>query len=65
VGYLPRRTKAMNKDAKVKLHIHEEKLCICSSWFLEHLSSHWTKKYYVEVGVVYAAPSVYFVPAKG
>ena len=51
---------AMNKDARVKLYLHEAKLCICSAWFLVHLPSHWTKEHCVEVGVMYAAPSVFF-----
>ena len=41
----------MNNDARVKLYFHEEKLCICSAW---------TKEHCVEVGVMYAAPSVFF-----
>ena len=61
VGHLPERTHlAWNKDARVKPHIHEAKLCICSAWFLVHLPSHWTKQRCVEVGVMYAAPSVVF-----
>ena len=66
VGYLPGRTRqAMNKDARVKLYLHEAKLCICSAWFLVHLLSHWTKERCVEVGVMYAAPTIFFVLAKG
>ena len=61
MGYLPGRThQAMNKDARVKLYLHEAKPCICSAWFLVHLPSHWTKEHCVEVGVMYAAPSVVF-----
>ena len=61
VGYLPGRTRqAMNKDAKVELYFDVAKLCICSAWFLVHLPSHWTKEHCVEVGVMYAAPSVVF-----
>jgi len=41
----------MNNDARVKLYFHEAKLCICSAW---------TKEHCVEVGVMYAAPSVFF-----
>ena len=59
MGYLPGRThQAMNKDARVKLYLHEAKLCICSAWFLVHLPSHWTKERCVEV--MYAAPCVFF-----
>ena len=54
VGYLPGRTRqVMNKDARVKLYLHETKLCICSAWFLVHLPPHWTKERCV--GVMYAA----------
>ena len=61
VGYLPGRTRqAMNKDARVELYFDVAKLCICSAWFLVHLPSHWTKERCVEVGVMYAAPSVVF-----
>ena len=65
VGYLPERTlQVWNKNARVKLHIHETKLCICSAWFLVHLPPHWTKERCV--GVMYAAPciSFFFIPAK-
>ena len=56
----------MNKDAKVELYFDVAKLCICSAWFLVHLPSHWTKERCVEVGVMYAAPSIFvFVPVKG
>ena len=68
MGYLPGRThQAMNKDARVKLYLHEAKLCICSSWFLVHLSSLGTKEHCDEAGVMYAAPCIYlfFIPAKG
>ena len=51
---------AMNKDARVELYFDDVKLCICSAWFLVHLPSHWTKEHCVEVGVMYAAPSVFF-----
>ena len=62
MGYLPGRThQAMNKDARVKLYLHEAKPCICSAWFLVHLPSHWTKERCVEVGVMYAAPSDFFL----
>ena len=61
MGYLPGRTcQAMNKDARVKFYLHEAKFCICSAWFFVHLPSHWTKERCVEVGVMYAAPSVVF-----
>ena len=50
----------MNNDARVKLYFHEAKLCICLAWFLVHFPSHWTKEHCVEVGVMYAAPSVFF-----
>ena len=49
---------AMNKDERVKLYLHEAKLCICSAWFLVHLPHHWTKERCV--GVMYAAPRVVF-----
>ena len=53
VGYLPERTHlAWNKDARVKLHIHEPKLCICSAWFLVHLPSYGTKEHCVDDGVI-------------
>ena len=53
VGYLPERTHlAWNKDARVKPHIHEAKLCICSAWFLVHLSSHGIKEHCVDDGVI-------------
>ena len=59
VGYLPGRTRqAMNKDARVKLYLHEAKLCICLAWFLVHLPSHWTKERCV--GVIYVASCVFF-----
>ena len=62
VGYLPGWThQAMNNDARVKLYFHEAKLCIYSAWFLVHLPSHWTKERCVEVGVMYAAPSDFFL----
>jgi hypothetical protein len=52
-----RRTcQAMNKNAKVKHHIHEAKLCIRSAWFLVHLSSYRTKERYVGVGIMYVGP---------
>ena len=64
MGYLPGRTRqAINKNARVKLYFHEAKLCICSASFLVHLPPHWTKEHCV--GVMYAAPCVFFVPAKG
>ena len=54
VEYLPGRTfQAMNKNAKVKRHIHEAKLCICSAWFLVHLSSCRTREHCVGVGIMY------------
>ena len=57
VEYLPARTcQAMNKNAKVKRHIHEAKLCIRSAWFLVHLSSCRTKERCVGVGIMYADP---------
>ena len=56
----------MNKDARVELYFDVVKLCICSAWFFVHLPSHWTKERCVEVGVMYAAPSIFvFVPVKG
>jgi len=67
VGYLPGRTRqAMNKDARMKLYLHEVNICICSALFLVHLPPHWTKERCV--GVMYAAPSIFFlflIPAKG
>jgi hypothetical protein len=52
-GYLPDRThQAWNKNVRVKLYIHEAKLCICSAWFLVHLSSRGTKERCVSVGVI-------------
>ena len=55
--YLPGRTcQAMNKNAKVKHHIHETKLYIRSAWFLVHLSSCRTKERCVGVGIMYAGP---------
>jgi hypothetical protein len=37
VGYLPDQpSQALNKNAKVKLHMHGAKLCICSAWFFMH-----------------------------
>ena len=57
VGYLPEIARqAWNKNARVKLHIHETKLCICSAWFLVHLSSCRTKECCVGVGIMYAGP---------
>ena len=50
----------MNKDARVELYFDVAKLCIYSAWFFVHLPSHWTKERCVEVGVMYAAPSVVF-----
>ena len=66
VGYLSERARqAWNKNARVKLHIHETKLCICSAWFLVHLSSHGTKERFVGDGViVYYSLVVYFLPCK-
>ena len=55
-----------NKNARVKLHIHEAKLCICSAWFLMHLSSHGIKERCVDDGVtVRCSWVVYFLPCKG
>ena len=54
VGYLPERTHlAWNKDARVKPRTHEAKLCICSAWFLVHLSSCRTREHCVGVGIMY------------
>src|SRR6185312_14330796 len=58
VGYLLGGTcQAMNKNARVK---HKAKLCTCSSWFLVHLPSLWTKERCVEAGFMYAAPCFLF-----
>ena len=66
VGYLPERTlQAWNKNSRVKLHKHETKLCICSAWFLVHLSPHGTKEHCVGDGViVHCSLDVYFLPCK-
>ena len=53
VGYLPERTlQAWNKNSRVKLHVHETKLCICSAWFLVHLFPHGTMERCVGDGVI-------------
>ena len=55
-----------NKNARVKLRIHEAKLCICSAWFLMHLSSNGIKERCVDDGVtVRCSWVVYFLPCKG
>ena len=52
-GILTLRTHlAWNKNTRVKLHIHEAKLCICSAWFLMHQSSHGIKECFVDDGVI-------------
>jgi hypothetical protein len=51
--YLEELAKHWTKNAKVK---HEAKLCVCSSWFLLHLSSLGTKEHCDEAGVMYVAP---------
>ena len=61
--YLEELAKHWTKNAKVK---HEAKLCVCSSWFLLHLSSLGTKEHCDEAGVMYVAPCFfYFFPTKG
>jgi len=66
VGYVPERTlQEMDKCGRAKLHIHEAKLCICSVWFLVHLSSHVTKERCVDDGVIVCCSLVvYFLPYK-
>ena len=65
-GILTLRTHlAWNKNAKVKLYIYEEKLCICSAWFLMHLSSHGMKERCVDDGVTVRCSWVYFLPCEG
>ena len=66
VGYLPERTRqAWNKNSRVKLHKHETKLCICSAWFLMHLSPHGTKERCVGDGVIiHCSLDVYFLPCR-
>ena len=66
-GILTLRTHlAWNKNAKVKLYIYEAKLCICSAWFLMHLSSHGIKERCVDDGVtVRCSWFVYFFSCKG
>ena len=57
---------SLEQNAKVKLHIHEAKLCICSAWFLMHLSSNGIKERCVDDGVtVRCSWVVYFLPCKG
>ena len=58
VGYLPERThRALNKNARVKLHIDEAKPCILFS-----LVPHWSC---VGVGVIaYCSLVIYFPPCK-
>ena len=57
---------SLEQNAKVKLHIHEAKLCICSACFLMHLSSHGIKDHCVDDGVtVRCSWVVYFLPCKG
>ena len=67
MGYLPGRThQAMNKDARVKLYLHEAKPCICSAWFLVHLPYLWTKERCVGVLELCMLLLVFFfIPAKG
>ena len=56
---------SLEQNAKVKLQIHEAKLCICSAWFLMQLSSYGTKEHFVGDGViVYYSLVVYFLPCK-
>ena len=66
VGYFPEIDRqAWNKNARVKLHIHETNLCICSAWFLVQLSSYGTKERFVGDGVIeYYSLVVYFLPCK-
>ena len=67
VGYLPRRThQALSTNARAKLHMHEAKCCICSAWFLVHLSSLGTKERCCGIGALDAAAWLFiFFPAKG
>ena len=64
VGYLSERARqAWNKNARVKLHIHETKLCICSAWFLMHLSFHGIKERCVDDGVTVRCSLVVHLPS--
>jgi hypothetical protein len=67
VVYLPdRSSQALKKNARVGLYMLGAKLCICSSWFLVHLSSHGTKEHCMSVGVIVCCSLViYFIPCKG
>jgi hypothetical protein len=67
MSYLPDRTRqALNKNARVKLDMHEAKPCICSVWFLAYLSSHGTKERCMRVGVIVRCSLVVFLfPANG
>jgi len=63
-GILTLRTHlAWNKNARVKLHIHESKLCICSAWFLMHLSFHGIKERCVDDGVTVRCSLVVHLPS--
>jgi hypothetical protein len=66
VGYFPdRSSEALNKNARVKLYMHGAKLCICSAWFLMHVSSHGTRERCMSVGViVQCSLIVYFIFCK-
>ena len=66
VGYLPERSRqACYKNSRVNLHKHETKFCICSAWFLVHLTPHGTKERCVGDGViVHCSLDVYFLPCR-
>ena len=66
-GILTLRTHlAWNKNARVKLHIHESKLCIYSAWFLMHMSFHGERGVVWMMELLYVAPWLFiFVPTKG
>ena len=66
VGYLPERThRALNKNARVKLHMDEAKPCILFSLVPRASVSPWTKERYVGVGVIaYCSLVIYFPPCK-
>ena len=57
---------SLEQNAKVKLHINEERFCICSAWFLMHLSFHGIKEHCVDDGVtVRCSWVVNFLRCKG
>ena len=57
---------SLEQNARVKLHIHETKLCICSAWFLMHLSFHGIKEHCVDDGLtIRRSWVVYFLRCKG